>query len=61
MHSLRHNPKSQQHAQTLNRRVADLRGIAAQLKKSRMSPLQVCEAIIERRLIDPHGQVQTRC
>jgi hypothetical protein len=35
---------------TLNRRLRDLRQIASGLKRSRMTPLQVCEAIIERRL-----------
>src|SRR5215475_4769936 len=34
----------------LNRRLRDLPAIAAKLKRSRMTPLQVCEAIIERRL-----------
>jgi adenine-specific DNA-methyltransferase len=37
---------------TLNRRLLDLRLIASRLKRSRMTPLQVCEAIIERRLAD---------
>lgn len=36
----------------LNRRLRDLRTLAAKLKRSRMTPLQVCEAIIERRLAD---------
>lgn len=40
----------QDHALTLNRRLGDLRSIASKLKRSRMTPLQVCEAIIERRL-----------
>lgn len=35
---------------TLNRRLRDLRAIASLLKRSRMTPLQVCEAIIEKRL-----------
>ena len=37
---------------TLNRRLRDLRTIASKLKRSRMTPLQVCEAIIEKRLAD---------
>jgi hypothetical protein len=37
---------------TLNRRLRDLRAIASKLKRSRMTPLQVCEAIIEKRLAD---------
>jgi adenine-specific DNA-methyltransferase len=37
----------------LSRRLRDLRVLAAKLKRSEMSPLQVCEATIERRLIDP--------
>jgi adenine-specific DNA-methyltransferase len=37
---------------TLNRRLRDLRHIASRLKRSRMTPLQVCEAIIEKRLAD---------
>jgi adenine-specific DNA-methyltransferase len=36
----------------LNRRVRDLRGIAAKLKRSKMTPLQACEAVIERRITD---------
>ncbi len=36
----------------LNRRLRDLRRIASRLKRSRMTPLQVCEAIIEKRLVD---------
>jgi hypothetical protein len=36
----------------LNRRLHDLRHIAAKLKRSRMTPLQVCEAIIESRYVD---------
>ena len=35
---------------SLNRRLRDLRAIASKLKRSRMTPLQVCEAIIEKRL-----------
>lgn len=38
---------------TLNRRLLDLRHIASRLKRSPMTPLQVCEAIIEQRLVDP--------
>jgi adenine-specific DNA-methyltransferase len=40
----------QQQTPTLNRRLRDLRHIASTLKRSRMTPLQVCEAIIEKRL-----------
>ncbi len=36
----------------LNRRLRDLREIASKLKRSRMTPLQVCEAIIDKRLAD---------
>lgn len=43
---------AQEEALTLNRRLGDLRTIASKLKRSRMTPLQVCEAIIERRLAD---------
>jgi adenine-specific DNA-methyltransferase len=39
-------------ALTLNRRLSDLRAIASKLKRSRMTPLQVCEAIIDKRLAD---------
>lgn len=42
----------QESVRTLNRRLRDLRLIASGLKRSRMTPLQVCEAIIERRLAD---------
>ncbi len=35
-----------------NRRLRDLRAIASKLKRSRMTPLQVCEAVIEKRLAD---------
>jgi adenine-specific DNA-methyltransferase len=46
-------PKSdQERVLTLNRRLRDLRYIASRLKRSRMTPLQVCEAIIEKRLAD---------
>jgi adenine-specific DNA-methyltransferase len=38
---------------TLNRRLLDLRHVASRLKRSPMTPLQVCEAIIEQRLVDP--------
>lgn len=37
---------------TLSRRLFDLRRIASNLKRSRMTPLQVCEAIIEDRVAD---------
>src|SRR5216684_5117240 len=39
-------------APTLNRRLLDLRHIASRLKRSPMTPLQVCESIIEQRLVD---------
>lgn len=42
----------QEQVLTLNRRLRDLRAIASRLKRSRMTPLQVCEAIIEKRLAD---------
>ncbi len=38
---------------TLSRRLRDLRQIASKVKRSRMKPLQVCEALIENRLVDP--------
>lgn len=38
---------------TLNRRLRDLREVASSLKRSRMTPLQLCHAIIENRLLDP--------
>jgi adenine-specific DNA-methyltransferase len=38
---------------TLNRRLHDLRHIASTLKRGKMTPLQLCEAIIEKRLLDP--------
>ena len=44
-------PRTEQEL-TLNRRLSDLRAIASKLKRSRMTPLQVCEAIIEKRLAD---------
>jgi adenine-specific DNA-methyltransferase len=42
----------QEQALTLNRRLGDLRIIASKLKRSRMTPLQLCEAIIDKRLAD---------
>ena len=46
-------PESEQEqTPTLNRRLRDLRHIASMLKRTRMTPLQVCEAIIEKRLAD---------
>jgi adenine-specific DNA-methyltransferase len=39
-------------ATALNRRVHDLRRLAAKLKRTRMSPLQVCETIIEGRFAE---------
>jgi adenine-specific DNA-methyltransferase len=42
----------QEFVRTLNRRFRDLRQIASGLRRSRMTPLQVCEAIIERRLVN---------
>jgi hypothetical protein len=40
----------QEQGLTLSRRMRDLRAIASKLKRSRMKPLQVCEAIIDKRL-----------
>jgi len=42
----------QEQALALNRRLGDLRAIASRLKRSRMTPLQVCEAIIEKRFAE---------
>jgi adenine-specific DNA-methyltransferase len=42
----------QEQTPMLNRRPIDLRRIAERLKRSRMTPLQLCEAIIEKRLAD---------
>ena len=42
----------QEQTPTLNRRLHDLRQIASRLSRSKMTPLQVCEAIIEGRLVD---------
>ena len=53
MRVLRQSRFEQVQVQALNCRLHDLRRIATRLKRSRMSPLQVCEAIIEKRLIDP--------
>ena len=38
---------------TLDRRLQQLRLIAGRLKGSRMSPLQLCEAVIDGRIVDP--------
>lgn len=38
--------------QALNRRLRDLRKISTRLKSAKMTPLQVCQAIIENRLLD---------
>src|SRR6266481_8382822 len=46
----------QEQTPTLNRRLRDLRHIASRLKPSRMTPLQLCEAIIEKRLVDPEAR-----
>jgi adenine-specific DNA-methyltransferase len=43
---------AQEQTPTLRRRLIDLRHIASRLRRSRMTPLQVCEAIIEKRLVD---------
>jgi hypothetical protein len=40
----------QQQVLSLNRRLRDLRTVASKLKRSRMTPFQVCEAIIEKRI-----------
>jgi adenine-specific DNA-methyltransferase len=37
---------------TLNRRLHDLRHIASTLKRGKMTPLQICEAIIDKRLLN---------
>jgi adenine-specific DNA-methyltransferase len=42
---------------TLNRRLLDLRHVASRLKRSPMTPLQVCESIIERRLVDREARI----
>ena len=42
----------EEQALALIRRLGDLRAIAFKLKRSRMTPLQVCEAIIEKRFAD---------
>jgi adenine-specific DNA-methyltransferase len=42
---------------TLTRQLRDLRHIASRLKRSHMTPLQVGEAIIEKRLVDPDTRV----
>ena len=42
---------------TLNRRLHDLRHIASTLKRSRMTPLQACEAIIEKRLVNREARI----
>jgi hypothetical protein len=39
-------------ALALIRRLGDLRAIASKLKRSRMTPLQVCEAVIEKRFVE---------
>ena len=39
-----------------SRRLRDLRHIASRLKRSRMTPLQVCETILEKRLVDQETQ-----
>jgi adenine-specific DNA-methyltransferase len=42
----------QEHALALIRRLGDLRAIALKLKRARMTPLQVCEAVIEKRFAE---------
>src|SRR5262245_2174410 len=49
---MRKTKTDQEPVLTLNRRLRDLRIVASKLKRSRMTPLQVCEAIIEKRLAD---------
>ena len=46
-------PETQNSEQTPSRRLRDLREIASQLKDSKMTPLQLCETIIENRLVNP--------
>ncbi len=46
------NAQAPKQTSALNRRLTDLRLLASRLKRSRMTPLQVCEAIIEKRLAD---------
>ena len=43
-------------ARSLNRRLRDLREISTRLKRVKMTPLQVCQAIIENRLLDGKSQ-----
>lgn len=43
---------AEEQALALIRRLGDLRAIAFKLKRSRMTPLQVCEAIIEKRIAE---------
>jgi adenine-specific DNA-methyltransferase len=43
---------AEEQALVLIRRLGDLRAIASKLKRSRMTPLQVCEAIIEKRFAE---------
>jgi adenine-specific DNA-methyltransferase len=52
MRAEREPTSEQEQTPTLNRRLIDLRHIASRLKRSTMTPLQVCEAIIEKRLAD---------
>ena len=40
----------------LNRRLRELRESAASFKRSKMSPLQLCEAIIDGRLVDSRAR-----
>jgi hypothetical protein len=42
----------QEQGLALIRRLSDVRAIASRLKRSRMTPLQVCEAVIERRFAE---------
>jgi adenine-specific DNA-methyltransferase len=42
----------EEQALALTRRLGDLRAIASRLKRARMTPLQVCEAIIDKRFAE---------
>ena len=52
METTRKSASGQLAATTMYRRVLDLRRIAAKLKRTRMTALQVCQAIIEGRLVE---------
>ena len=52
MSALTKKKAAEEQALALMRRLGDLRAIAFKLKRSRMTPLQVCEAIIEKRFAE---------